>query len=245
MKPRVCVQFKEIQKAYEVLSDKDKRETYDRYGEEAALQGGGASSPANDLFGSLFGGRGRPSGPQRGEDTMFPLRVDLEDLYTGVTKKLKLTKRIICTACGGKGGKSVQACSGCKGKGVRVIIRQLGPGMIQQMQTACPECKGQGETMAVKDRCKDCEGEKTVAREKILDVPIERGMRHGDKIKFRGEGDELVCRFLSLCPSLFLSLSLCISIYPFRIMMAESSCVCLLNAFLVLGVLLAAWSRTW
>jgi len=92
-----------------------------------------------------------------------------------------------------KGGKAdaVQPCAGCKGRGVKVVIRQLGPGMIQQMQTSCPDCKGEGSIMADKDKCKDCRGEKTVAEEKILEVAIERGMKHGDKIKFSGEGDQM------------------------------------------------------
>jgi len=100
----IC-QFKEIQKAYEVLSDPEKRKIYDQYGEEAATQGGPSSSPG-DIFSELFGGGGGsrgPRGPRRGDDTVFPLQVDLEALYRGDTKKLKLTKRVLCKGCGGYG----------------------------------------------------------------------------------------------------------------------------------------------
>jgi len=184
--------FKEIQKAYEILSDKEKRQLYDQYGEEAATQGGGGPSMASDIF-DLFGMRsgGGSRGPRKGEDTVFPLRVELDDLYNGATKKLKLSKRVICKACSGKGGKGVTTCSTCKGKGIRTIIRQIGPGMIQQMQSPCSDCKGEGEIIPEKDRCNDCHGEKTVSVNKILEVAIDKGMKHGDKIKFRGEGDQL------------------------------------------------------
>lgn len=186
--------FKEIQKAYEILGDSEKRQIYDQYGEEAASNGGPGPSSSSDIFSELFGGGGaRNRGPRKGEDTVFPLKVDLDSLYKGDTKKLKLTKRVICKTCDGRGGKSdsVQTCSGCKGRGVKVVIRQLGPGMIQQMQTTCPDCKGEGQVMNEKDKCKACKAEKTLPEEKILEVVIEKGMKHGDKVKFKGEGDQV------------------------------------------------------
>jgi DnaJ family protein A protein 2 len=73
-----------------------------------------------------------------------------------------------------------------------MVVRQIGPGMIQQMQTACHDCKGEGEIIPDKDKCIECHGEKTINVNKILEVAVDRGMKHGDKIKFRGEGDEQV-----------------------------------------------------
>ena len=123
---------------------------------------------------------------------MFPLKVTLEDLYNGTSKKLRLTKSIICSQCAGKGGKGEATCRDCKGHGVKLVIRQLGPGMIQQMQTACSACRGTGSVMAEKDKCKKCSGEKVTKEKKTLEVFITKGMRHSEKIVFQGEADEAV-----------------------------------------------------
>jgi DnaJ family protein A protein 2 len=121
---------------------------------------------------------------------MFPLKVDLADLFNGCTKKLRLTKNVICQLCLGKGGKGVQACKDCKGHGIKIVIRQLGPGMIQQMQTTCNACQGQGQVIADKDRCKKCKGACTVKEKKTLEVFVTKGMVHGERIVFNGEADE-------------------------------------------------------
>ena len=192
--------FKDITKAYEVLSNPEKKALYDEGGEEAldgGSGGGGGGGPMDifDLFnmgGGGGGGGGRGGGKRKGEDVIFPLKVSLDDLYNGTSKKLRLTKNILCTGCGGKGGSKEATCRGCKGQGVRIVIRQLGPGMIQQMQTACTECSGTGSTMAEKDKCKKCKGEKTVKEKKTLEVFVNKGMKHGERIVFTGEADEAV-----------------------------------------------------
>jgi len=171
---------------------------YDEYGEEGLENGGGGGpSGGMDIFSELFGmggggGRGGPRSKQKrkGEDVMFPLKVELADLFNGCTKKLRLTKNVICQVCTGKGGKGVQACKDCKGHGIKLVIRQLGPGMIQQMQTACPACQGQGQVIAEKDRCKKCKGACTVKEKKTLEVFVAKGMTHGQRIVFNGEADE-------------------------------------------------------
>lgn len=191
-------QFKEITRAYEVLADPQKRELYDQYGEEG-LESGGGGAAASDLFSELFGGGGRrrggPRQKRKGEDVVFPLKVGLEDLYMGCTKKLRLTKNVLCKTCAGKGGvaDAVQKCKSCKGHGVKIVIRQLGPGMIQQMQTHCNECNGDGTVIADKDRCKTCRGAKTVKEKKTLSVYVNKGMKHGQRVVFHGEADESVC----------------------------------------------------
>lgn len=193
--------FKEISKAYEVLSDAEKRAIYDEQGEEGLSEGGGGGGGAMDIFdlfgGGMFGGgggggRGGSRGRPKGEDVVFPLKVTLEEMYNGTSKKLRLTKNVICTQCSGKGGKGDATCRDCRGQGVRMVVRQLGPGMITQMQTTCGTCRGSGSVMAEKDKCKGCKGEKTVKEKKTLEVFVSRGMKHNEKIVFSGEADEAV-----------------------------------------------------
>ena len=98
---------------------------------------------------------------------------------------------------GSKSGASMK-CSGCQGSGIKISIRHLGPSMIQQMQHACNECKGTGETINDKDRCPQCKGEKVVQEKKVLEVIVEKGMQNGQRITFPGEADEavrLLCLF--------------------------------------------------
>lgn len=198
--------FKELAQAYEVLSDPEKREIYDQYGEDAlkeGMGGGGASHNPFDIFesffgGSPFGGSGFGGGSSRGrrqkqgEDVVHPLKVSLEDLYNGTSKKLSLSRNILCPKCKGKGSKSgvSSRCPGCQGSGMKVSIRQLGPGMIQQMQHVCSDCRGSGETISDKDKCGQCKGNKVVQDKKVLEVNVEKGMQHGQKIVFQGEADE-------------------------------------------------------
>ena len=107
-------------------------------------------------------------------------------------RKLSVPRRIICSKCDGIGGKkgSVQKCGTCHGSGVETQIRQLGPGMIQQMQGICSTCGGVGETINQKDRCKACSGEKTVLDKKIVEVHIDKGMVDEQRIKFTGGGNQ-------------------------------------------------------
>lgn len=158
---------------------------------------------AQDLFSQLFGGGGagffggfgggsnRPSGPRRGKDLVHSVSVTLEDLYKGKTTKLALTRHVICSKCNGKGGKdgAVRSCGTCNGRGVKVILRQMGP-MLQQIQQPCPDCDGTGEQIDAKNRCKQCSGKKVVSERKFLEVHIDKGMRTGQKITFAGESDQ-------------------------------------------------------
>jgi DnaJ family protein A protein 2 len=182
--------FKEITQAHEVLSDPEKRKLYDQYGEKG-LEGGGGMD-ASDIFSSFFGGGGGGGrrGPKKGKDVRFRLGVQLSDLYNGGTKKLRLTKSVICTGCKGTGGKNVRKCAGCRGSGVKMMYRQLGPGCVQQIQAHCDDCSGEGEVCSAKDRCKDCQGEKIKKEKKTLEVHINKGMKNGEKVVFRGESDE-------------------------------------------------------
>lgn len=195
--------FKELTHAYEILSDSQKREVYDMHG-KAGLEGGaggmGGGMDPQDLFSQLFGGGGgffgggggrRDTGPRRGKDLVHRISVSLEDLYKGKVQKLALSKSVICKGCEGRGGKkgAVSTCTGCRGQGVKVMLRQLGP-MMQQIQQPCGECEGTGEMMNPKDRCKTCNGKKTTSERKVLEVHIDKGMKSGQQIKFAGESDQ-------------------------------------------------------
>lgn len=201
--PEAGDKFKEISFAYEVLSDSKKRSVYDKFGLKAMQEGGhdGPGFAPDDLFSHLFGGglfgMGMGGGmgarrQHRGEDTIHPLKVSLEEMYNGKTAKLQLSKNVICTVCDGKGGRSgaSHACRTCRGCGIKISYRQLGPGMSQQLQSRCPDCRGEGKVISEKDRCSMCHGKKVVNETKILDVHIDKGMREGQKIYFRGEGDQ-------------------------------------------------------
>lgn len=164
--------FKEIAAAYEILSDPEKRKMYDKYGLEG-VENGAPSAGGEDLFSMFFGGgRGRKSsGPKKGPSINHPLKVSLDDVYNGKTVKLAVNRKVIVG--------EVKSCSACNGQGVKVEIRQIGPGMIQQMQRTCPSCQGQGNTAETK------------SERKVLEVHIERGAKDKQRISFKGMGDEI------------------------------------------------------
>ncbi|KAJ8633744.1 hypothetical protein MRB53_027080 [Persea americana] len=193
--------FKELSQAYEALSDPEKREIYDQYGEDAlkeGMGGGGGSHSPFDIFESFFGrssfggGSSRGRRQKQGDDVVHSLKVSLEDLYNGTSKKLSLSKNVLCPKCKGKGSKSGASgrCYGCQGSGTKISTRRIGPGMIQQMQHVCSDCKGSGEVISEKDKCNQCKGNKVSQEKKVLEVHVEKGMQHGQKIVFEGEADE-------------------------------------------------------
>jgi len=163
--------FKEISAAYEILSDEDKRAQYDKYGLDGVGDDVGAAG-GEDLFSMFFGGGGRSSraGPRKGPSVNHPLKVSLEDLYNGKTVKLAVNRKVI------QGTPS--ECSRCKGQGAVMEVRQIGPGMLTQMQRPCDSCKGQGMSCSFK------------SERKVLEVHVEKGMAHNQKITFRGMSDE-------------------------------------------------------
>ncbi|CAG7717492.1 unnamed protein product [Allacma fusca] len=199
--PNEGERFKLISQAYEVLSDPQKRQIYDDGGEEAIKgQGGGGSSGFSSpmdifdmFFGGGFGGGGRREKERRAKNVVHQLSVGLEDLYNGTTRKLAVHKNVICEKCkgtGSKSGKQPEKCGQCKGNGMIFRVHQLGPGMIQHVQTACPECSGTGEKLSAADRCKQCSGKKIMKDRKLVQIHVEKGMQDGEKIVLHGEGDQ-------------------------------------------------------
>merc|ERR1712013_399426 len=170
--------------AYEVLSNPEKRKLYDQAGEQGIKEGGsgggGAGMNPMDIFDMFFGGggggdpfgRGRQRGPRRTKNLVHQLSVSLEDMYNGTVRKLALQKNVICDGCEGIGGKpgAVQKCPNCRGTGMQVRIQQLGPGMMQQIQSMCGECHGEGEHKASRAL--------RMAAEVIMDSPAALQLRY-------------------------------------------------------------------
>jgi DnaJ homolog subfamily A member 2 len=155
----------------------------------------------DDMMSAFFGGGGMPGmmgggGGRRqrtGRDVGRALPVSLEDLYQGKTIDVPREKQVLCGQCKGRGvkpGSQGGPCMTCRGRGARVVMQPIGPGMVQQVQVRCDACKGQGEIVNDKDRCKGCEGNKVKQEDSTLKVYIERGMEHEQHIPFPGEGDQ-------------------------------------------------------
>lgn len=185
--------FKEITTAFEVLSDEEKRQMYDEYGEEGLKEGGGPSD-AQDIFSAMFGGGMQSRGPKKGENVVHSLRVTLEDLYNGKTSKLAIIRNRVCKSCYGIGATrrdGVIKCPACDGRGVQISLTQIGPGMVQQVQTTCRNCRGTGEIILDKYRCQVCNGEKVVKERKVLEVYVTKGMQNNQRITFNGEANAI------------------------------------------------------
>ena len=189
--------FKEANEAYEVLSDPQKRATYDQFG-HAGVEGqgqggfgGGGGANFSDIFGDVFGdifgaaaGRGR-SGPQRGADLRYNLEIDLEDAVQGSTVKIRVPTLENCEECNGSGarkGSTPVSCTTCGGAGQ--IRMQQGFFSVQQ---TCPNCRGKGKM--IKDPCGSCHGRGRVEKQKTLSVKIPPGVDTGDRIRLAGEGE--------------------------------------------------------
>jgi molecular chaperone DnaJ len=191
--------FKQASEAYQVLSDADKRASYDRYG-NAGPQMGGAGSPfgggvdLGDIFGDLFGemfgmggGAGAPRGAraQRGDDLRFDLTIDFDSAIFGYDTEVKIKRLVACPVCHGSGsasGRGPTTCSQCGGRG-QVRYQQ---GFFSVART-CPACGGSGQVIG--DPCTNCHGETRVAKEIKLSVKVPPGVEDGTRIRYAGEGD--------------------------------------------------------
>jgi molecular chaperone DnaJ len=191
--------FKEINEAYEVLKDPDKRAAYDRFGHAAFEQGLGGGPTAgfgadfattfSDIFDDLFGmgGRrgGRGSGRERGADLRYNMEIALQDAYAGKTAQIRIPTSVVCETCSGSGAKpgtKPKACAMCGGQG-KVRHAQ---GFFT-LERTCPNCQGRGQS--IDSPCTSCAGSGRVTRERTLSVNIPPGVEDGTRIRLAGEGE--------------------------------------------------------
>jgi molecular chaperone DnaJ len=189
--------FKEINEAYEVLKDPDKRAAYDRFGHAAfehGMGGGAAGFGADfgttfsDLFEGIFGmsaGRGRSSGRERGADLRYNMEITLQEAFTGKNAQIRIPTPMTCEACSGSGAKAgtkPKTCPMCGGHG-RVRHAQ---GFFT-LERTCPNCHGRGQS--IDTPCASCGGSGRVTRERTLAVNIPAGVEDGTRIRLAGEGE--------------------------------------------------------
>jgi molecular chaperone DnaJ len=192
--------FKELNEAYDVLKDDQKRGAYDRYGHAAFEQGNGAGGfsqgfdfASGDLggifdqvFGDIMGGRRGGGRTRTGADIRQAVEIDLAQAFSGAKVTLRVPTRVSCEACAGTGSedksKPAETCSTCQGIGK--VRRQQGFFLIE---TACPTCQGAGKT--IRQPCRICRGTGTVQRERSLQVAIPAGVEDGTRIRLSGEGE--------------------------------------------------------
>ncbi len=194
--------FKEINEAYEVLSDAQKRANYDRFGHagvNGAVGEGGFGPFGGEGFGDIFdmffgaarGGAAqqRRNGPSRGSDLRYDVEISLEDAFAGTTREINFRHLATCTACRGNGaepGTLIVPCDRCGGSGIQRQVRQTPLGQFVT-QTTCSKCSGDGQI--VQTPCAVCRGRGRVEQEKALQVRIPAGVDDGSRIKITGSGE--------------------------------------------------------
>ncbi len=191
--------FKEVQEAYEVLSDDQKRSQYDQFGHEGPNMGGfggqgfGGFDDISDIFGSFFGGGGgmrNSNRPRKGRDYQRRMNVSFEEALHGGSRKITLEQHTECHTCHGTGAYSssdVKVCSRCNGKG-SVIVEQQSIFGRTRTQTTCPNCNGKGKEVTKK--CNTCHGSGTETVTKTIDVKIPQGIDTGQQVRLEGFGDK-------------------------------------------------------
>ncbi len=203
--------FKEVQHAYDILGDPNKRANYDRFGhagEQAGFGGGGGgfegfsdfggfggfSGGFEDIFSSIFGGGGsrrasNPNAPRRGSDMQKTLIITFEDAVFGRSKRFEMDVHEKCGTCNGTGAKSkedVKTCSKCNGRGKIIVEQQTMLGRMQT-ETKCSSCGGKGKTIS--NPCNTCSGVGIVKNRKTIELKVPAGINTGEQVLMRGKGN--------------------------------------------------------
>ncbi len=201
--------FKEAAEAYEVLSNTEKKQKYDRFGHQGVngggysggnmnmedifsqfgdIFGGGGGSPFDSFFGG-GGGRGQGGRSRKGSNLRIKLKLTLDEIANGVEKKIKVKRYVSCGTCGGNGAKnssSLQSCTTCGGSGqMRKVVNTMLGQMVST--TTCPTCEGEGKIVI--DKCDVCHGEGRVMQEEVIPIKIPAGVADGMQLSMSGKGN--------------------------------------------------------
>lgn len=213
--------FKEISAAYDVLSDKEKRNNYDKFGLDAVKNMGGPNINPFDIFTSMFGNESQSQSSNGANifegmggmggmfGNMFPrnensvrvknkherVSVTLDDIYNENLINFNFKKKCVCSDCDGTGGmykSSILNCNSCEGKGHITKVVQIGPGMISQSTTQCYKCNGKGKIIKPNELCKTCNGNKYVNKDTTIKIELTKKIQTGSKIVVKNGGDETI-----------------------------------------------------
>lgn len=211
--PKAPEDFKRVNEAYQILSDPQKRKTFDQYGSNAFANGGGGAGSGgfgggngqefdfSDIFGGGFssmfgdespfgdifgGGQRAKSKSNQGTDVHVSIKVTLEDVISGDEKTIRYNRKEKCSTCGGKGGSKVETCKTCNGEG---RVAQITRSILGNMQVVreCPECRGTGKKIL--EKCQVCKGESIVDASREMKIRIPKGIESGMNLRFQEEGN--------------------------------------------------------
>lgn len=201
--PEAEAKFKEAAEAYDVLSNNEKRQNYDRFGSSGNPFGGGNPfgdqyghgfnmddifSQFGDIFGGGFGGRRQQQQRRKGPDLRLKISVTIDEVIKGTTKKVKYNRQQSCESCDGKGGTNVRTCMPCNGTGQRQVVQNTPFGQIRTSAT-CPDCQGSGKQ--IQDTCRVCHGNGTTPKEQVVEIEVPKGVSNGMQLTMHGFGNHV------------------------------------------------------